>query len=116
LIGPGGIGGVHRLDYGSLVRLAHAGVPPTLALHGGLMDDRLESRILRDAPGYARLFVRRDAHRLPRISGIRWIGAAELVDLYRAHDRSEVIDGEPRPAPGAELVVRDHNGERALRG
>ena len=89
-----------RLDYGSLVRLAQAGLPPTLALHGGLMDDRLESRILRDASGYARLFLRRDAHRLPRIEGIRWVGAAELVDLDRAHGRSEVVDGEPRPAAG----------------
>ena len=116
LIGPGGIGGVHRLDYGSLVRLANAGVPPTLALHGGLMDDRLESRILRDAPGYARLLLKRDARRLPRIRGIRWIGAAELVERYRAHEATEVVDGEPRIPAGAEVIVRDRNGQRAVRG
>lgn len=116
LIGPGGIGGVHRLDYGSLVRLANAGVPPTLALHGGLMDDRLESRILRDASGYARLLARRDAHRLPRIRGIRWVGAAELVELYRAHAATEVVDGELQVAVGAEVIVRDRTGQRAVRG
>jgi hypothetical protein len=86
LIGPGGSGGVHRLDYGSLVRMAQSGLPPTPALHGGLMDDRLTSRVFRDAAGYARLLRKRDAHRLPGVEGIRWIGAAELVDLYRAHD------------------------------
>ncbi len=90
LIGAGGPGGVHRLDYGSLVRLAQAGVPPTLALHGGLIDDRLTSRVARDAFAYARLLRRRDAHRLPAVGGLRWIGAGELVERLEAHAASEV--------------------------
>ncbi len=117
LIGAGDPrGGVFRLDYGSLQRLAAAGIPPTPVLHGGLLDDRLAARVKRDALIYARLLHRRDAARLPLIEGINWVGAAELVARYRAHDASAVNGREPRLAPGAEAVVRDRDGVRTVRG
>jgi hypothetical protein len=116
VIGAGSpLGGVFRLDYGSLVRLSQAGMPPTPALHGGLMDDRLAARVLRDAPAYARLMRKRDADRLPAIAPIRWIGAAELFERYRAHDASEVRGAEAVLADGAEAVLR-HRGETRLIG
>lgn len=105
LIGAGGPGGVHRLDYGSLVRLAHAGVPPTPVLHGGLLDDRLTARVAQDAFAYARLIRNRDVHRLPRVPGVRWISAGALVERLAAHDASEVRGDEPRLASGAEAVL-----------
>jgi hypothetical protein len=115
VIGAGSpLGGVFRLDYGSLVRLARAGLPPTPALHGGLMDDRLAARIARDAFAYARLMLKRDADRLPAIPGIRWVGAAELVDRYRAHDASEVNGEEPVLAEGAEAVLRRRSETRTV--
>jgi hypothetical protein len=116
LIGAGGKGGVHRLDYGSLVRLAEAGVPPTPALHGGLMDDRLTTRVARDAVAYARLLRKRDAPRLPTVGGLRWIGAGELVERLAAHDASEVRGGEAVLAPGAEAVLRTPGGRSLVRG
>jgi hypothetical protein len=115
LIGPGGRGGVFRLDYDSLVRMASAGLPPTPALHGGLMDDRLEVRVLRDAWGYARLMRKRDAQRLPAIQGVRWIGARALFDLYAAHDVARVDGRDAVLESGGEGVLRDRDGERAVR-
>lgn len=117
LIGAGHpVGGVFRLDYGSLQRLAQAGIPPTPVLHGGLLDDRTGARIVRDALIYARLWHRRDAVRLPEIEGIKWIGAAELVDRYRLHEACGMRGAEPVLAPGAEAVVRDRGGSRLVRG
>jgi hypothetical protein len=75
--------------------LARVGLPPTPVLHGGLLDDRLSARVLRDAAGYARLLWRRDAVRLAGVEGIEWIGAGELVDRLAAHD---AIDVEADPA------------------
>ena len=100
LIGAGGLGGVHRLDYGGLVRLAEVGLPPTPVLHGGLLDDRLTVRLLRDAPGYARLLLRRDSLRLPEVGGVRWIGAGELVERLAAHDRVDVEGARAGTARG----------------
>jgi len=117
LIGAGAPeGGVFRLDYGSLRRLAAAGIPPTPVLHGGLLDDRLTARVKRDALIYARLALKRDAARLPRIAGIRWISASELVDRYRAHDRAEVRGTEAILPAGGEGVLRDGGGSRPVRG
>jgi hypothetical protein len=116
LIGAGGPGGVHRLDYGSLVRLAEAGLPPTPVLHGGLMDDRLSARVLKDAPGYARLMLARDAHRLPRVRGIRWIGCGELAERYAAHDASEVRGDQATLPPGAEAVLVRGSERRLVTG
>ena len=113
LIGAGGLGGVHRLDYGSLVRLAQVGLPPTPVLHGGLLDDRLTSRLIRDAVGYARLLLRRDALRLPEVEGVRWIGAGELVERLGAHER---IDVEAGVAGDAEVVSVSREGRVPVRG
>jgi hypothetical protein len=79
--------GIHKLDYTPLARWAAAGRPPTLVLHGGLFDKRME--LLRPAHDYAtlaRLFLRRDLWRIPGIAGVKWIGAGEYADLIRAHD------------------------------
>ncbi len=117
LIGAGHpVGGVFRLDYGSLQRLANAGIPPTPVLHGGLLDDRTGARILRDALIYARLWRKRDAARLPEVADIRWVGAADLVDRYRLHEGCGVRGSEPVLAPGAEAVVCDRDGSRLVRG
>jgi peptidoglycan/xylan/chitin deacetylase (PgdA/CDA1 family) len=115
LIGAGGVGGVHRLDYGSLVRLAEVGVPPTPVLHGGLLDDRLTARVLRDALGYARLLWRRDALRLPRVGGVGWVGAGDLVERLAAHDR---VDAEREPAPpeDGDAVLVSRHGRTLVRG
>ncbi len=91
LIGAGHpFGGVHGLQYGSLVRLAASGVPPTPVLHGLLLDDRLAARAPRRLPTIARLMRSRDAHRLPSVGGIRWVGAAELIERYQEHDSTRV--------------------------
>ena len=117
LIGAGSpIGGVFKLDYGSLQRLAASGIPPTPVLHGGLLDDRLAARIVRDALVYARLWRKRDAARLPAIQGIRWVGAGELAERYRAHGESEVRDGRAILPAGAEAVLRGPDGSRAVQG
>jgi hypothetical protein len=116
LLGAGGPGGVHRVNYGSLVRLAEAGVPPTPVLHGGLMDDRLSHRVLADAPGYARLILARDAHRLPKVRGIKWIGAGELTERYAAHDVSEVRGNDAVLPAGAEAVLVRGSERRLVAG
>lgn len=116
LIGAGGRGGVHRVDYGSLVRMAAAGLPPTPVLHGGLLDDRLTARVHRDLPGYARLLWRRDALRLPAVPGLRWVGAGELVDRLVAHEAS-ALEGERAILPdGAEAVLVSGAGRTTVRG
>ena len=80
------------------------------------MDDRLIARIKRDALIYARLYIKRDAARLPAIDGIRWIGAAELVDRYRAHDATRVEGGVVKLPEGAEAIVTEHGASRLARG
>jgi hypothetical protein len=87
----GALPGIHGLDYSPLVRLAAVGVPPILAMHGALLDSRLQSLSLRNNPiTLARLFARRDVTRLIALPGIRWCGVEELLALLGAH-------GEPPP-------------------
>lgn len=78
--------GLHRLSYGPLRELARAGLPPTVVFHGGLLDQRMawlrEDRHLPTAAGLAR---RRDVFRIAEMAGIRWIGAAEMVEKLTAH-------------------------------
>ena len=100
------IDGLSRLDYRPLELLAGSGLPPTLAIHGGLIDARLEPlRSLREAPTLARLALRRDLARLPGIS-VRWVGAGDLIERLRAHDEVEVAGTEIRAPDGVEVLAR----------
>jgi len=84
-----GLRGLHRLDYAPLRRLAAIGLPPTVVLHGRLLDDRLPRlRATRDVVGAVRLARRQDLWRLMGLRGVRWVGAAELLDLLQRHDES----------------------------
>jgi hypothetical protein len=116
LIGAGGPGGVFRTDYGSLVRLAAAGVPPTPVFHGKLLDDRVLARAPRDLPGWPRLVLRRDILRVPGVGGISWVGAAELVEALRGHEQSTIEGAQPRLAAGHRAVLRDRSGSREVSG
>lgn len=83
------VDGLHGLDYGPLAAMAAEGVPPHIAIHGGLIDSRFNGlRPLRDAVPLAKLAFRRDLFRLPGVSGLRWVGASELIDTLTAHDRA----------------------------
>jgi hypothetical protein len=109
--------GLQRLDFGCFEALASAGVPPTLVIHGGLFDGRLQSlRFPRDAAAMARLAVRRDLFRVPWTPGVRWIGASDLLDLLRAHDRIEVEGDDVRVPAGAEAIVRGRGGVTTMIG
>jgi hypothetical protein len=89
-----GLPGLHGVDYAPLERLAAIGLPPTVVLHGRLLDDRLPRlRAGRDLSTGVRLARRRDLERLIRLTGIRWIGASELLEQLRAHDAVEPADG-----------------------
>ncbi len=94
------VNGIHELDYGPLAALAAAGLPPYVTIHGGLMDARFDGlRGPRHLPALARLALRRDLVRLPGVDGVRWVGAGELMERLRAHDRIEVA--------GAEIIAPD---------
>jgi hypothetical protein len=83
--------GLHGLDYGPFATPAAHGLPPTAVLHGGLFDLRLSQlRESRDAVTLARLALRRDILRLPRLQGLRWIGSGELVHLFECHESVQV--------------------------
>jgi hypothetical protein len=98
--------GLHGTDYGPLGALAGAGLPPMVVIHGGLIDGRFQSlRPPRDLPAMARLALRRDLPRLPRVQGVRWVGASELMERLRAHDETEVVGGEIRAPDGVEVTA-----------
>ncbi|HEV3001258.1 MAG TPA: hypothetical protein VGW75_11015, partial [Solirubrobacteraceae bacterium] len=81
-----GVPGLIGVRYAPLVRLAEAGLPPTVVFHGRMLDDRLPRlRAARDAVALARLARRRDLERIAALRGVRWVGAAELVERLRAH-------------------------------
>lgn len=81
--------GLHHLDYAPLATLARLGLPPTIVMHGALLDNRLSTlRPARDLLALARLAARRDLARLPAVPGLRWIGAGEYARLVRAHGSS----------------------------
>lgn len=82
----GALPGLHRLDFSPLQRLAAIGIPPIVAMHGALLDSRLENyRKPREAITLLRLFLRRDVRRLMDLDGIRWLGATEFMAALRAH-------------------------------
>jgi hypothetical protein len=78
--------GLHHLDYRPLAALARLGLPPTIVMHGALLDSRLATlRRARDLLALARLAARRDIVRLPAVPGLRWIGTTEYLHLVRLH-------------------------------
>ena len=107
--------GLYRLDYGPFGALAGAGLPPSVVIHGGLFDMRGDGlRSLRQAPTTARLVLRRDLFRFPWVPGVRWIGAGELLDRLRGHDRIEV-DGDRIENPaGFDVIAHDRRGRRSI--
>ena len=110
----GHLPGLHRLDYRPLARLAAAGVPPVVVLHGWLFDARQAA--LRTPGGLltlARLFLSRDISRLARLSGVRWVGAGEMVERIAAHDRVEVTGTEVSGASDGAILV-DSEGTRPI--
>lgn len=93
----GDLPGLRGIDYSPLADLAKAGLPPTVTLHGGLIDGRsTRPHGLGDVATLARLALRRDLERLPGIRGVRWLGANEFISALRAHDAIEVVGEEIR--------------------
>jgi hypothetical protein len=103
-----GLPGLHRLDYAPLRRLAAIGMPPTVVFHGRLLDDRLPRlRAARDLTTAVRLARRPDLWRLIGLNGVRWVGAADLLEALRRHERIEVR--------GAEIAAGGGPAPRVLR-
>jgi hypothetical protein len=92
-----GFRGMQKLDYRPFAAMAALGLPPTPVLHGGLFDLRVpQLRGDRDFVTLVRLLAWRDILRLPRVRGVRWVGAGELIGLLRDHDRISVRGAEVR--------------------
>ncbi len=108
--------GLHQLDYAPLECLAGAGFPPTVVMHGGLLDQRMERlKASRDLGTAARLAFHRDIFRLPRLKGVRWVGSAEMLARIQAHDKVEVEGDEVRTSGQFEtLILRNGAREPAL--
>jgi hypothetical protein len=82
--------GLHLFDFAPLARLAAVGLPPTLVFHGRSLDPRPQSPWPPRHPlTLARLALRRDILRVPRIPGLDWVGAGRLAELLQAHDEAE---------------------------
>jgi hypothetical protein len=112
----GGLG-IEGLDYGPLALMAAAGLPPTMVLHGTMIDVRAGSfRSPAELVTAARLFLRRDLSRLPSLEGLRWIGASAYAETLALHDRIVVEDGEASLPPGATARLLDRAGERPVEG
>jgi hypothetical protein len=105
--------GMVGLDYRPLERLAAVGLPPSVIVHGGLFDSRVEGLLdPRQLGVTARLARRRDLFRIPWVDNVRWIGAGELIDRLRRHDQVVVSGASLDGPPGTEVVVRDSAGSR----
>ena len=108
-----GLPGLHGLDYSPLAELAASGVPPTVVFHGRLLDGRVERlRAAGEFRTLARLGARRDLERIAALRGVRWVGAAELVERLRAHDSIEPGEDGPLIPDGVEAVVLHPDGRR----
>lgn len=99
--------GLNRVDYRFLSALARVGVPPTVVLHGRLLDHRRDTLELPgDAFACVRLAHRPDLFRIPTTGGLHWVGAQELVDALRAHGETELArDGRTVVGPGSSRVL-----------
>ena len=99
--------GVSRVDYRFLSALARVGIPPTVVFHGRLLDHRRATlKLPGDTLACLLLALRPDLYRLPRVRGVRWIGARELVEALRAHDETELSsDGATPVGPGSSRVL-----------
>jgi len=102
--------GIVGLDYRALTSLAAVGLPPTVVLHGGLLDHRLSTlHPLRDISAILRLLVSRDLDRLPFLSGIRWVGAGDLARELASHAEVATTGSWPTSSEGrspARLLTR----------
>jgi hypothetical protein len=106
--------GLHALDYLPLARLAAAGVPPMIVIHGGLFDGRVKTLSLpRDSATLARLAVRRDLVRIPSLQGVRWIGAGRMLRAIQAHGQGE-WEGSTAHWDGSGAALVDAQGRTAL--
>jgi hypothetical protein len=101
------LAGLSRVDYRFLTALARVGVPPTVVMHGRLLDHRRDTLELPgDAFAGARLAYRPDMFRLPRTTGLRWVGTQELVEALRAHGETELAsDGRTIVGPGSSRAL-----------
>jgi hypothetical protein len=99
--------GLHSLDYSPLARLAAAGVPPMVVIHGGLFDGRARNlRLPRDAGTLGRLFLRRDLQRVAGTPGVQWTGCGRVMDALAAHDARTWEGSKSSLGDGAVLVRR----------
>jgi len=106
--------GLVRLDYGPFGAMAESGLPPSVVVHGGLFDPRPRAlRRLRELPTTARLVMRRDLFRFPWVSGVRWIGAGELLGRLYGHEQIEVRGNQISNPAGFDVVLRDRSGRRS---
>lgn len=111
--------GLRGSNLAPFVTLASFGRPPTPVFHGALFDLRLEQlRASRDVATAARLLVRRDIARLPSLSGVRWVGAGDLVRLLDEHGTIEVSGTavSAHDAPSARLLTNETRGGAAASG
>ncbi|MGZ8666065.1 MAG: hypothetical protein ACXWZM_03000 [Solirubrobacterales bacterium] len=110
----GGLG-ISGFDYRPLAALAALGLPPTLVLHGTMIDGRAGGFDLpRELTTALRLFLRRDLSRLPGVEGLSWVGASDFALTLARHDEVVVEEGEVRVPSGSRLRIRDSFGERAV--
>jgi hypothetical protein len=85
----GALQGIDRLDYSPLQRMSAIGIPPTVAMHGALLDSRLgELKKPGEALTLAALFVKRDIRRLIELDGITWLDTNGFVAALRAHENA----------------------------
>jgi hypothetical protein len=110
----GGLG-IEGLDYRPLAGLAALGLPPTLVLHGTMIDARSGGFDLpRELTTALRLFLRRDLSRLPGVKGLSWVGASDFALALARHDEVVVEEGEVRVPSGSRVRIRDSFGERTV--
>jgi hypothetical protein len=100
-----GLPGLCGLDYRPLAALAALGLPPTVVMHGALLDHRLRDLGLPgDATTLVRLALRRDVLRLPGLAGIRWLGARGYLEALRAHSETTPDAESPPDSSPARLT------------